>query len=107
MSEMKHTPGPWKVKIGDGDIEVVHRIGAVTTVVATIHGHNHLPVIIADAYMVAAAPQLLEASDNLALELSDGVLEMMRECLGNTNVDVLRDKRDAVIAAIAAAEGAG
>ena len=67
----KHTPGPWEV--GPVDDTVVTHVGAdgVRLVVAEIDGDYNQPetwpIMEANARLIAAAPELLEA----AIELKD------------------------------------
>lgn len=56
MSEQKHTPGPWYTD--GGACGVFHDGG--TSRIATIEG-NFTSVRIANARLIAAAPELLEA----------------------------------------------
>lgn len=73
----KHTPGPWKIQ-WDPRLEEIVAIGPVTPGVWVESFEDHevwLDVGEADANLIAAAPELLEALDWLVLiargELSD------------------------------------
>lgn len=65
----KHTPGPWEV--GPVDDTVVTHVGAdgVRLVVAEIDGDYNQPetwpIMEANARLIAAAPELLEALDRI------------------------------------------
>jgi hypothetical protein len=54
--DTKHTPGPWEVQVFDGRIEVVDASGAVVLVF-----RNASAETLANARLIAAAPELLEA----------------------------------------------
>lgn len=54
MSEVRHTPGPWKITAASFTIKAA----AVGTVV---YGNPDNPNRLADARLIAAAPDLLEA----------------------------------------------
>lgn len=91
MSKMKHTPGPWFVSNGDL-LRVARSNGGSPIVVAGVHkigsrGGACLGDPLANARLIAAAPDLLEA------------LKMV------SGVDLHHEVLAAVDAAIAKAEG--
>lgn len=66
MSEQKHTPGPWEiVEYGDDDLPnlVIHRGKTENRIcfMATPGSHGDPGRIEADARLIAAAPDMLEA----------------------------------------------
>jgi hypothetical protein len=60
-----HTPGPWQVDIDDGDVTVFS--GGVN--IAKIHGGE--AEYLANAQLIAAAPEMLEALTLYALPFDD------------------------------------
>lgn len=65
MSAPKHTPGPWRV-VPTGAGNVLIQSDSVSQTVATVHGAEQA----ANARLIAAAPELLEA-----LQLAVGIIE--------------------------------
>lgn len=67
-----HTPGPWTVEEYDDEaptpILVIHRGQTVNRIcfMATPGSHGDPAMITADAHLIAAAPDLLEAAKDLA-----------------------------------------
>jgi hypothetical protein len=68
MSEIKHTPGPWGVSAISPNIVVQHDfMGATNVQVGSASGYTGSPFFpsdeeaIANARLIAAAPELLEA----------------------------------------------
>jgi hypothetical protein len=83
MNEPAHTPGPWGYTLGQvmrvttrdgGCVAGVHRIGGFT-------GRGDPAVWGANARLIAAAPDLLDACQAAAFELTDavGVLGRVRD----------------------------
>ena len=116
MSEAKHTPGPWVVCIQDGD-DVAYTVFAETQLVnrrieadawddhLATAGLNHKNVE-ANARLIAAAPELLKALDNiggLSRALRAGGPDPM-DLQGLS--DALEEAVDMAHAAIAKATGA-
>lgn len=58
----KHTPGPWKVGINGNDSLSIWTIAPSTNVVAVLHDVPHENNTKANAHLIAAAPELLEAA---------------------------------------------
>ena len=81
MSAPKFTPGPWEVRVWDGDHWPIWR-----TSIAEKNGKGHAlfisakhaPNVPANAHLIAAAPDLYEA-------LCDMVSD--RECLSEATID--------------------
>ncbi|MBU3720541.1 MAG: hypothetical protein FGM22_07245 [Burkholderiaceae bacterium] len=87
----KHTPGPWRVNFTHSENGVLVSIG--------IHSSDGpVPATFDNAYLMAAAPQMLEALKNLAQEVNAGV---------NNGWLRKQDGYKQALAAIAAAEGRG
>ena len=59
MSEFKHTPGPWEC---DGDL--VHKDGFQIAIVES-HYEDYVELQQANARLIAAAPELLEALQHI------------------------------------------
>lgn len=57
----KHTPGPWKVGINGNDSLSIWTIAPSTNVVAVLHDVPHENNTKANAHLIAAAPELLNA----------------------------------------------
>lgn len=100
MNEAKHTPGPWAVSKGyDGSISVsatrayrINNISAGTPIICDVYQHPEFNSFsgAANARLIAAAPELLEALkwyENQAKEMgkaaihsdSKRILELMKE----------------------------
>ena len=59
---MKHTPGPWKVIILDNQTYInPNRRSDEYALIARIHGNANPDLQKANAHLIAAAPDLLEA----------------------------------------------
>lgn len=75
MSEAKHTPGPWAISKGyDGSISVsatrpyrINNISAGTPIICDVYQHPEFDSFsgAANARLIAAAPEMLEACKNL------------------------------------------
>lgn len=92
---MKHTPGPWNRIIADGYTvrhpQIYSDTGPVAN--ATWLGDGRLDELNANARLIAAAPELLEA------------LRGLRDAFLGTSVEVQADAMRAARAAIAKAGG--
>ena len=66
MSGVKHTPGPWEVCYTD---EIY--AGSKHIADAFIYAIGSLEQAVANAHLIAAAPDLLEALENLLTEAED------------------------------------
>lgn len=82
MSESKHTPGPWVVWSEEGEtrkgrakVSVCHHVGDLMSedhiCVATVLGDD-VAVAAANARLIAAAPELLEALRYVRANFADG-----------------------------------
>jgi hypothetical protein len=106
----KHSPAPWMMSDPNRDEQA---IGVTCSdeaqlVVADVY-HDVLPkdVALANARLIAAAPDLLVALKFLTAEVSGlfGIAgEEIRAVVGNTNVACVLRRRDEAAAAIAKAE---
>ncbi len=110
MSEMKHTPGPWRINVSGSDRWSVDYDGPSSTYI-TICGKRSAPVcfavepsaykndeeVEANARLIAAAPELLEAADHIDRTATDIADDMV--VISGTGYRLLR-------AAIAKATGA-
>lgn len=120
----KHTSGPWKLETVKTQVGLCHKIGPFPSKGAhketyacvyanDVHGYDgdHCAVgneLLANARLIAAAPDLLLALIQLTNEISGnwGMDEAgLREVLGNTNYQVTLEKMEAGRAVIAKAEG--
>lgn len=108
LSETKHTPGPWNIRIDlpdmDGDeipqiVRIDPKIGGMDYGIAQMHFHGggFGPQERADAHLIAAAPDLLAALEELVKEAKR--LEWA------DNYWCISDEVDAARAAIAKAKG--
>ena len=88
MSESKHTPGPWTATISQtsegGDFWSVYGADDISIVYITLRKRQELA---ANARLIAAAPELLEALEGLCAEVDEHELG---------NPDVLRTARAAI-----------
>lgn len=103
MSAAKHTPGPWRVS-KDGDTVVPESTNALLADVydGSPSDKTDMEVTRANARLIAAAPEMLEASREIFLELDgryDGAPDSRTLWMGE-HLTRLR-------AAIAKAEGGG
>ena len=68
MSEQKHTPGPWEIEpFGDGKMAEIRVEGRLACL---LHSFSKRPTIEdeANARLIAAAPELLEALQRLSAQ---------------------------------------
>jgi hypothetical protein len=72
MSEEKHTPGPWKIGTPppNGEQTIGTQSGMMVAVAVT--GVNFEQQTIANAKLIAAAPDLLEALQSIVASAEDG-----------------------------------
>ncbi len=81
---IKHTPGPWTVEeYGDDETPtlVIHKdTESRVCFMATPGSHGDPAMIEADAYLIAAAPDLLEAAK--LLEVAEDERQYCEECEG-------------------------
>ena len=119
MSE--HTPGPWAVIPPDEDCRTWFigrdRLGAPLGVIPE-HIDDGLPYYIAvfgvlmeaeraeaNAYLIAAAPDLLAACASLVANLPDEIFEWIGDSISWSNVSAIKEAREAAKVAIATARG--
>lgn len=93
----KHTPGPWKMEVGDESSDYAHRFPIIVTDDYEIVGtegfySGDLQTDIANATLAAAAPELLEALEHMRRVFAD-----IEGSYGQYEHDAL-DKADAAIA---------
>lgn len=99
-----HTPGPWVSPGTDGDDRVVcAAMQGKRRTLAHVYGED-ADARDANANLIAAAPDLLAALEWLAREVRASA-PMMRECIGNTNLNALMLREEQARAAIAKAKG--
>ena len=69
MEDKKHTPGPWKI-YGAAEELVIHRDRKTIATVPRFRGETleELKTLEVDANLIAAAPELLEALEELSNE---------------------------------------
>lgn len=91
MSERKHTPGPWSTGIVFGFTEVV----APTLNVANIRGRT-IPEQDANARLIAAAPELLEALEECVHALAEWVEIAEPSDMREDELDTLEKARSAI-----------
>ena len=94
MSEAKHTPGPWRVALGNsGAILAPSPSGTPDRYVQVIYhdGDNYIYQSPGDARLIAAAPELLEA------------LERVEKILDRSDVWAMGETHKFVLATIAKA----
>lgn len=107
MSETKHTPGPWEVRIDDASMP---RVAAGLFVIAIVYGttpsrKGRAKDLDANARLIAAAPDLLDALQILTNEAQGFMSQALAETHGVTNMRVLSLRIDEARIAIAKAEG--
>jgi hypothetical protein len=110
MSESKHTPGPWRAQLREGYVEQ-WEVDGQWEVVATgetelwiADAASHIGCDEANARLIAAAPELLEALEHLAAIAGTGLLH--RQSLDKQGmVELFEEARAAARAAIAKAKG--
>lgn len=70
--EVKHTPGSWRLDFNGGSMRVL-AVGGQESVVAQGLGDPSIPEYLADARLIAAAPEMLEALMNLENDGGSGM----------------------------------
>ena len=99
---MKHTPGPWKWKQNRGNNYYEHSVFTDHQTVAELDGE--MPVNIkANAALIAAAPDLLEALKLIVKAFADGDIKFTEKRRADS--DPYHPANVAMCAAIAKAEG--
>lgn len=100
MSETKHTPGPWSVRF-DFVVQATSFDGGRLVPVAQPYGVNSDGTdLFANARLIAAAPELLDALQGLVKELSDSDDEGLIE-----NAEPMIAARAAIAKATGASDG--
>ena len=61
----KHTPGPWRTERNENDLMLLGPAGGGELPISEIIGHAASPEALADARLIAAAPDLLAALEQL------------------------------------------
>ena len=87
MSEVKHTPGPWEVECVmcdevNGEAYEVHADGGAISIAA--------PPSEADAYLIAAAPDLLAAAVSTLARIDQLQAQLGKEGFTDAMADTLR-----------------
>lgn len=90
MSEEKHTPGPWRV--GKGGPNMCPTVGTEKGLMVAMVAYGDSHPTQANARLIAAAPDLLEALENLTIAIGmgwdlDGVLEVSRAAIAKAKGD--------------------
>lgn len=88
MTQSKHTPWPWVVRETSTHVTVVGANGEVL-----FHDDKRIPLVLDDASLIAAAPELLEAlqemwdahGSNTSGSLSKLVLDALTKATGANN----------------------
>jgi hypothetical protein len=100
MSKAKHTPGPWKAIEWSchARTTVVKQMGDINLVVAECSGHGReASYSLADAALIAAAPELLEACEEAQKELL-GVSSYLETC----EPEIITQNLDSLVASLQA-----
>lgn len=111
----RHTSGPWMVERSDGMVWIGRKkafsdkVGDVITGISygNEYSDEYNERVLADAHLIAAAPDLLKSESKLAAEVGGlkAFEDEVRAVIGNTNWNVLMQRLDESYAAIAKAEG--
>ena len=99
----QHTPGPWEIDFGYN--RIINFIGPC--VPDQYAGSAWLEVTEADARLIAAAPDLLEALQSVWLWMEDQADGQSKGGHATFDLMLLREQRDIARAAIEAAHGIG
>ncbi|MCV4287757.1 hypothetical protein OH708_07540 [Pseudomonas capsici] len=96
MNKPQHTPGPWSHQGPDDflDFNILHP-GDSLAVAAVVSNMRELPEIAANAKLIAAAPELLEA----LIDLADDIAERFDMDSPSTNPGIkhyIQSARDAI-----------
>jgi hypothetical protein len=83
---MKHTPGPWKVLKQNENLFITEDIFIVASAWTGVYKNETTDDAEANAHLIAAAPELLEACKALANVISGWDGEWQRQC-GSDFVD--------------------
>ena len=99
------TPGPWYWDEENGWLVADDPLDKLYGTIILAPDRDRAKIVIEandpDARLIAAAPELYEASRSLALSLPDSEMDLAREVWGNTNVAVVIHWRDKVLSALA------
>jgi hypothetical protein len=78
MSEAKHTPGPWWIETGP-DVDLINHVGIsaddhsmLAQAVWKMDDDERSPMCEANAHLIAAAPDLLDALQSIVASAEDG-----------------------------------
>ena len=105
MTTAAHTPGPWRTKTGPGwhDTYIVGElVGAHEPTIATVRVHNNQQHHMANARLIAAAPELLAALEVLLPMFADWHSEFPQH-VGDKEAPALQNARAAIAKATGAA----
>ena len=102
---MSHTTGPWKYFPDDPEASITgYVIETETALEIAVTGFGFGPQEdIANARLIAAAPNLLSALVSLINSMPESEIDIARECIGHTNASVWLHWRDNALAAISLA----
>lgn len=67
----KHTPGPWSIDQNDKYIHIIDRNSGIGPCMIPLNGGEMREEDVANARLIASAPELLEALDKLVCKLTD------------------------------------
>lgn len=97
----KHTPGPWRTdgSIEAEDLDIVSDEGRIAMMDVSRQTGWSKPVMNANARLIAAAPELLEALSNILHEVTHDIAGLPRDEL----LDVVSTVRELAASAIAKA----
>ena len=101
-----HTPGPWAVYLPEHDVTAWDEDADRTITVALMSSDESEEICEANARLIAAAPDLLEAAQ-AALTLNPDTYAIGSSQRGSDTEWDLQRKQDALRTAIAAATGEG
>jgi hypothetical protein len=105
---MSHTPGPWRVDRSDDDPRIRSERFGIALVTGGLDDDEAQPVRQANARLLAAAPEMLEALKRLRNEAS-AILSLaaceLKEVVGHTNLKCFDNRIDEADVVIAKAEG--
>ena len=95
----KHTPGPWEILQSDGFLQIAS-CSDIAKGISSVYARNGVAAMYANAQLIAAAPDLLEALDKLLAATVDEDLKY-----GITLTEAEEEARALALAAIAKTVG--
>lgn len=98
-------PGPWRVQPGDSVVHVLSDEGPIAATNTKPYYRRHDATDLANAQLIAAAPELLEALEGLVLAVNTEELAAAMACHSVASFSNVMDALDPALAALRKARG--